>query len=29
VEDVVCIALECESEAKALLAAAEAGAPGL
>ena len=29
VEDVVCVALECESEAKALLAAAEAGAPGL
>jgi len=29
VEDVVCIALECESEAKAALAAAEASAPGL
>ena len=29
VEDVVCVALECESEAKALLAAAEASAPGL
>jgi len=29
VEDVVCVALECESEAKALLAAAEAAAPGL
>lgn len=29
VEDVVCVALECESEAKALLAAAEAGAPDL
>jgi myosin-5 len=29
VEDVVCVALECESEAKSLLAAAEAGAPGL
>merc|ERR1711935_1144403 len=29
VEDVVCSALECESEAKALLAAAEAAAPGL
>jgi len=29
VEDVVCSALECESEAKALLAAAEAGAPNL
>lgn len=29
VEDVVCVALECESEAKALLAAAEAGAPGM
>lgn len=29
VEDVVCVALECESEAKALLAAAEAAAPNL
>jgi len=29
VEDVVCVALECESEAKSLLAAAEAGAPDL
>jgi myosin heavy subunit len=29
VEDVVCVALECESEAKSLLAAAEASAPGL
>jgi len=29
VEDVVCVALECESEAKALLAAAEAAAPDL
>jgi len=29
VEDVVCAALECESEAKALLAAAEAAAPDL
>ena len=29
VEDVVCVALECESEAKSLLAAAEAAAPGL
>jgi myosin-5 len=29
VEDVVCVALECESEAKAALAAAEASAPGL
>merc|ERR1712008_288627 len=29
VEDVVCSALECESEAKALLAAAEAAAPGM
>nr|WVH45742.1 MyoC [Craspedostauros australis] len=29
VEDIVCIALECESEAKAALAAAEASAPGL
>ena len=29
VEDVVCLALECESEAKAALAAAEASAPGL
>lgn len=29
VEDVVCVALECESEAKALLAAAEAAAPHL
>jgi myosin-5 len=29
VEDVVCVALECESEAKALLAAAEAGSPGM
>jgi len=29
VEDVVCVALECESEAKALLAAAEAAAPGM
>jgi myosin-5 len=29
VEDVVCVALECESEAKALLAAAEASAPDL
>eukprot|EP00536_Pseudo-nitzschia_multiseries_P014246 jgi/Psemu1/327483/estExt_fgenesh1_pg.C_6780003 len=29
VEDVVCVALECESEAKALLAAAEAAAPGI
>jgi len=29
VEDVVCSALECESEAKALLAAAEAAAPNL
>lgn len=29
VEDVVCVALECESEAKALLAAAEAAAPGV
>merc|ERR1712087_480932 len=29
VEDVVCVALECESEAKALLAAAEAASPGL
>merc|ERR1712222_255369 len=29
VEDVVCVALECESEAKSLLAAAEATVPGL
>jgi len=29
VEDVVCVALECEGEAKSLLAAAEAGAPDL
>jgi predicted MPP superfamily phosphohydrolase len=29
VEDVVCVALECESEAKSLLAAAEAAAPDL
>jgi len=29
VEDVVCVALECESEAKSLLAAAEAAAPNL
>ena len=29
VEDVVCVALECESEAKSLLAAAEAASPGL
>lgn len=29
VEDVVCVALECEAEAKALLAAAEAAAPDL
>jgi len=29
VEDVVCVALECESEAKSLLAAAEASAPDL
>merc|ERR1712203_273427 len=28
VENVVCAALECESEAKALLAAAEAASPG-
>jgi myosin-5 len=29
VEDVVCVALECESEAKALLAMAEANSPGM